>query len=723
MAERKKLLTSLVITMALIALNLAALNALLASWPSLRLDLTEEGIYSISPATRRILTGLDEDLTITGYFSTRTHPKLAPLIPRIKDLLDEYEALSRGRVKVQIVDPGEDEEVEEEAKDRYGVESVPFRLASKYEAGIVNAYFALVVKYGDQYVRYGFDDLIEIEPLPDGDVEVRLRNLEYDLTRAIKKSVYGFRGAAELFERVETPLKLTMVVSADSVPEVFKDVPDAVRKAAEELGEKGAEKFVFEEIDPSGDEAVQREVLSRFGARPMTLGLFGDQQFYLYGFLESGGRLEQLNLAGEGISAAAIREAIEDVLRRQTPGFLKTVGVVTPEPMIPPELMMQLRMQGRMPPQPPPEFQQVKRFLELDYQVRDVKLDSEVPTEVDVLLVLKPKNLGDREVFNLDQYLMRGGRVIVAGGPYEADFAMSGLRVSPVTTGLDEWLAHLGVEIPQTLVLDDQNQPLPIPEIRQTAIGQIRTWRMAPYPYLVEVRDDGFVNREIAAGLGGMGVYWGSPVQADGEKHEAVEVFEILQSSDSSWTDNDISRVGYVDYEVPAEGTEPHVLAVALSGRLPSFFAGKEPPRDEPAMAEDEGEDDVPPPRAEVVLEESPETRLAVIGNAEFLSDFVARAIGSQDGGFFAENLTFMQNLIDWINLDNDMLGIRSRGVAARRIERVERGTEVMIEVVSYAVPVIILLALAGFSMARRRNVAPILQPTSESRAPRRVEG
>jgi len=722
MAKRKKLLTSLAITMALITLNLAALNALLASWTSPRLDLTEEGIYSISPATRRILSGLDEDLTITGYFSTRTHPKLAPLIPQIEDLLDEYEALSGGRVKVQIVDPGEDEEVEQEARDRYGVESVPFRLASKYEAGIVNAYFALVVSYGDQYVRYGFDDLIEIEPLPDGDIDVRLRNPEYDLTRAIKKSVYGFRGAAELFERVESPMKLTMVVSADTVPEVFKDVPDAVRKAAEELEAKGGEKFVFEEIDPSGDEAVQVEVLNRFGARPMTLGLFGDQQFYLYGFLESGARVEQLNLAGEGISAAAVREAIEDVLRRQTPGFLKTVGVVTSQPTIPPELMMQFQMQGRMPPQPPPEFQQVQRFLELDYQVRNVKLDSEVPTEVDVLVVLKPKDLDERELFNLDQYLMRGGRVIIAGGPFEADFAPTGLRVSPVTTGLDEWLAHFGVEIPRTLVLDDRNQPLPIPEVRQTAIGQIRTWRMAPYPYLVEVRDDGFVSREISAGLGGMGIYWGSPVEVEDDKPGTLAVVEILKSSDRSWTNDDISQVGFVDYEVPAEGTEPQVLAVALTGKFPSFFAGKEPPRDDLAPAADEDEEEPAPP-AEGVLEQSPETRLAVIGNAEFLSDFVASAIGSQDGGFFSENLTFMQNLIDWVNLDNDMLEIRSRGVAVRRIERIERGTEVMIEVVSYAVPFIVLLALAGYSVARRRNVAPILQPQAPTPgAPRRAE-
>jgi ABC-2 type transport system permease protein len=721
MADRRKLLTSLALTMALIALNLVVFNVLLAKVTTARIDLTEDRMYSISPATRRILEGLDEDVTITGYFSTRTHPKLAPLVPSIEDLLAEYEALSDGRVRVEIVDPVEDDEIEQEANDRYGVQSTPFRLTSKYEAGIVNAYFALVVKFGDQYVRYGFDDLIEIEPTPDGDVDVKLRNLEYDLTRAIKKVVYGFRETAELFERVESPLKLTVVWSPATLPEIFKNVPDAVRKAAEELEKKGGDRFVFEEIDPSADQALQMQVDQRFGARPMSLGLFSDAQFYLYGFLESGGRMEQMQLAGEGISAATIREAIEDVLRRQTPGFLKTVGVVSPQPAFPPELLMQLRMQGQqVPPQPPPEFEQIKHLLELDYRVKDVALSASVPTDVDVLLVLKPKDLGEREVFNLDQYVMRGGRLIVAAGNYEADFAMSGLEIAPLDTGLDAWLAHLGIEIPKTLVLDDRNQPLPIPEIRRTAIGNIRTWRMAPYPYLVEVRDEGLVNREVAARLGALGIYWGSPTNVDRSKLGDVEAMELLKSSDRSWTDDDLTRVAYVDYEVPAEGTEPHLLAVALSGEIPSYFTGKEPPRDSGAPP---AEGEAPAAPSEVVLEKSPETRVVVIGDAEFLSDFVARALGTQEGGFFAENLAFMQNLIDWTNLDNDMLGIRSRGAAARRLEPVERGTEVTIEAVNYAIPVALLLALAAYSVVRRRGATPLVRHEASVPRARRAEG
>jgi len=710
--------TTLALTLGLIGLNLIALNLLLAHWRAPRLDLTDDRRYSISPATERLLAGLEEDVLIYGFFSDRTHPKLAPLVPQIADLLEEYAAVSGGRVEVAIVDPREDEQLEQEATDRYGVQSTPFRLASKYESGIVNAYFAIVIKYGDQYVRYGFDDLIEIEALPDGDVDVRLRNLEYDLTRAIKKVVYGFRSAAELFERAPGPVKLTAVMTPAALPEVLKPVPDALRKAAEELEAKGGDRFEYVEVDPSsGPEALA--AVQRFGVRPMALGLLGDTPFYLYGFLECGERVEQLALAGEESSAAQIREAVEDSLRRLSPGFLKTVGLVTPEPQIPPEIMMQLQMQGRMPPQPPPEFEQVRQYLGRDYQVRSVTLDGAagVPSEIDTLVVLKPRDVSPRALFHLDQYLMRGGRVILGVSAYDAKFDSNGLSVVPVTSGLDDWLAHYGIDVQNTLLLDDRNQPLPIPEVRMTPLGMMRTWRMAPYPYLVEVREDGLVQREITSRLGAVGIYWGSPLTVDKTKTGDLEVQEVLRSSARSWTSDDLTRVGYVDYEVPQEGVESRLLAVVLGGRFPSFFTGKAVP---PATG---GPDQAAAAGAhDVVLDRSPETRLAVVGNAAFLSDFVAQALGTGESGFFVENLAFAQNLIDWMNLDSDLIGIRSRAAGVRRLDHVEKRDELTIELINYLVPLGALLTFGSFRLWRRRTSRPVVQLPVGTTA-RRAEG
>jgi ABC-2 type transport system permease protein len=699
--------TALLVTLLLAAANLVAFNLIVSGCSGARLDLTADSRFSVSPATKRLLASLDDDLWVTGYFSKRTHPKLSPLVPEIADLLQEYRAVSGDRVHVEFVDPGEDETVEQEASQRFGVQSTPFRLASKYESGIVNAYFALVVRYGDQYVRYGFDDLIEVEGLPDGDVDVRLRNLEYDLTRAIKKVVFGFRSTAELFERVGEPVRLTAIMTPEALPEALKSVPEAVRGAASELTKAGGERFEYTEIVPT-DDATRSDVATRYGAQPMSLGFFGGgDEFYLYALLQSGERLEQLSLTGDGVSAATVREAVEASLRRQTPGFLKTIGMVTPAPSIPPEVLMQLRMQGQMPPQPPPEFEQVKRFMGQDYTVRDISLEQPLAGDIDILLVLKPRGLSERAVYNLDQYLMRGGRVVICMGSYEPDFSQSGLSVRPVASGLDAWLAHFGVDIEQTLVLDDRNQPLPIPQVRRTVFGDIRTWALAPYPYLVEVRDDGFLQPAITTRLSGVGFYWGSPVRVSADSAKGLERIEILKSSKASWTSDDLSQVATIDYQVPAEGTEPQLLAVALQGEFDSYFAHR------PAPATG-GEESGQAAAGDVALTRSPATRLTVIGNAEFLSDLVARIVGQQ-GGFFAQNLAFMQNLIDWMNPDNDLIAIRARSAGASRLERVEKPAQLTLEALNYLIPLGAVLAFGMWKLVRRRRVTPIVAGRARS--------
>jgi len=370
----------------------------------------------------------------------------------------------------------------------------------------------------------------------------------------------------------------------------------------------------------------------------------------------------------------------------------------------------QLRMQMVMPPAPAPEFVEIQRYLEQDYQVRKVDLDADggVPHDVDLLLVLKPRGLSGSAVFALDQYLMRGGRVILCAGNYDVEFGARGLNVNPAETGLDDWLAHHGVTVSPTLVLDDRNQALPIPEMRDTPFGTIQTWALEPYPYLVQVRDEGFLNPEITATLDSVGIYWGSPIVIDEERADGLEVIPVLQSSERSWTDDDTLQAGYIDYQVPAEGTGARLLAVALSGKFRSYFTEGRMPDGLGETPVGDDTDAEQPADTTVTLPESPETRLVVVANAEFLSDFVARALASVDGGFFVENLRFAENLIDWTTLDNDMLGIRVRGMVSRRLPRIDRGREITIETVNYVAPVVLLFALGAFLFWKRKQTPPL---------------
>ena len=105
----------------------------------------------------------------------------------------------------------------------------------------------------------------------------------------------------------------------------------------------------------------------------------------------------------------------------------------------------------------------------------------------------------------------------------------------------------------------------------------------------------------------------------------------------------------------------------------------------------------------------SPETRLVVVGDAAFVSDLVGSLLAQAGGGFFAENLAFVENLIDWTTLDNDLVSIRARGAGTRRLERLDRESEMVVEGVNYVVPTLLLLALAGYRVWQRRHTIPVV--------------
>ena len=89
----------------LIVLNCFVLNIWLYTVSWARIDITEDSLYSLSDTTKSQLNDLREPLVIRGYFSERSHPLLTPLVPKIKDLLSEYEMVSSSKARVELIDP------------------------------------------------------------------------------------------------------------------------------------------------------------------------------------------------------------------------------------------------------------------------------------------------------------------------------------------------------------------------------------------------------------------------------------------------------------------------------------------------------------------------------------------------------------------------------------------------------------------------------------------
>ncbi len=79
-----------------------------AALSSARLDLTENKLYSLSDGTHNILGKLPDPVSLKFYFSEKLsndQPSLRTYGIRVRELLREYELLSKGKVKLVEIDP------------------------------------------------------------------------------------------------------------------------------------------------------------------------------------------------------------------------------------------------------------------------------------------------------------------------------------------------------------------------------------------------------------------------------------------------------------------------------------------------------------------------------------------------------------------------------------------------------------------------------------------
>jgi ABC-type uncharacterized transport system involved in gliding motility auxiliary subunit len=152
-----------------------------ASLRSARMDLTEDGLYTLSENSEAILAKLEENVTLRLYFSAQLAKEYAPAAGllvyarRVEELLDEYASQSRGRLTVEVHDPEPFTEVEDDAV-RFGLSGVPL------PDGRGTLYFGLA----------GTNSVDDVEVLPFFQPE-KEAFLEYDLARVVHRLAHPER--------------------------------------------------------------------------------------------------------------------------------------------------------------------------------------------------------------------------------------------------------------------------------------------------------------------------------------------------------------------------------------------------------------------------------------------------------------------------------------------------------------------------------------------------
>lgn len=671
-------------------------NVLLIKSTAMRIDLTQGKRHSISQTTRNYLQKLQQPLLIRGYFSARTHPLLTPLVPQLRDLLYEYEVAGNGKVKVEIIDPLEEPQLEQEAGQKYGIEPVAFQVADKYQSSLVNSYFNLLIRYDGQFRTLDYEDLIDVKMRSETDIDVRLRNPEYDITSAIRRVLSEQRSGSALFDSIGKPVVFRGFISGKQTLPVglqqLKQDLDAILRRFEQ-GSGG--KFTVNISDPQANNgAIAKKIRTAYGFRPMVLGLLKPDPFYFYMLLESGGQWVPVPLP-EDLKKEHLQASLEAGLRHFAPGVLRTVTLTMPAA---PDTIFGFKRKGQAS-----YLQMEKRLRESVIVRKDDLTSGRVPAGTDLLILIAPESLNEKQLFAIDQYLMQGGSLIIAAAPWKIKLGSDAIAAEKHETGLELWLAHHGITLRDAIVMDAQNSPFPIPVQRKSGDLVVDETQNLAYPFFPDIRKQGMENESgITASLNQMTLNWAAPVIIEARNHDVIH---LLSSSAESWLEEqgsiqpDFERFPESGFSA-GEGQQQHayLLAAIIQGEFDSFFKGKKSPLLPPHS-------DAQQLAVDVIERSSADGKIALIGSDLFLADSVIELATRATGSRYLNSMQLIENIMEWSFEEPGLLKLRGRGDSARTLLPLSRGQQRLREYLNYAAAIIgiVFLYLIGRLLRRRR--------------------
>ncbi|MDR2630638.1 MAG: GldG family protein [Spirochaetaceae bacterium] len=290
------------------------------------------------------------------------------------------------------------------------------------------------------------------------------------------------------------------------------------------------------------------------------------------------------------------------------------------------------------------------------YRVRVLSPGEEISDILPALLVFGGvEELDEWALYRIDRYIQNGGKVL---------FSLEGVWVNTKGSlesrakndgGLLSMVASYGAAVESEMVLD--RSALTLQYQTASPSGSIQ-FRIVRYPHWIGVlAENGNTKHPLTAGFGGMDLFWASPITLN--PPESVEGEILLSTTAEAWLmTKDFSANPDTSYlfemeEPDTRGTK--VLAVALSGKFPSWFRNKPKPIRE---GSEETLPDLPV--------ETRESRMVVIGDSDLATTLIQMTSGQ---GF--QNLDFMLKTADWLGNDDDIIGIRNRQPQAGRLDRI----------------------------------------------------
>jgi ABC-type uncharacterized transport system involved in gliding motility auxiliary subunit len=487
---------------------------------------------------------------------------------------------------------------------------------------------------------------------------VGLRGVRLDLTQ--NKLYTLSKGTQMVLSDLKEPVNLYFYFSRDVAAKqapLVMPYASRVREFLEEISARAGGKIHLQVIDPqpySDDEDRAAE----FGLQSLHAGAGEALYFGLGGTNSTDGRS----------SIPSFTPDREEFLEYDVAKLVQELG--TPKkPVI--GLLSSIGLQGQFNPQtgqmgePWPIYTQLQQL----FTVRTLtpELDH-IDKDIDVLMLVHPKQLPPKILYAIDQFVMRGGRVLLLVDP-NAGADLSGQDPSNPLAGamanhssdLQPLLASWGVDYDPTKVIGDLGRGL---EVRASATG-------GPVRHIgiLGLRHEDMDQKDVVtASLESINL---ATVGSLAPHAGAKTTFEPLLMSSNTAEPMPAQRFNaLIDPGTLRDGFKStgvrYTIAARITGPVDSAYPNGPPGDQKPAAG---------PPIPHLAKSTTP-ANIVVIADTDLLMDYLwvqtRELLGQRIAQAFANNGDFIANILDNLTGSSALISVRGRASFSRPFERIE---------------------------------------------------
>ena len=471
-------------------------------------------------------------------------------------------------------------------------------------------------------------------------------------------------GTKRILEKIPAPVKVRFYASKSetAMPVQLKTYAKRIEDLLNEYKSRAKGKLIVEKYDPVPDsDAEDSANLDGIEAQPVNTG----EKFYLglsVSHLDQRVAIPLMSPDRETLLEYDLTRAISQVSKTSKP----VLGVMTAMPMFGSPGMPMMR-------QPPTPAWAIITELQRGYDVRQIPLDADrIEPDVKVLLVAHPRDISDVAQYAIDQFVLRGGKLIAFLDSY-AYFDQVRNPTNPQqqmgggASAMDKLSAAWGVALEPAKVIADMRY--------------MRANAQRSLPTLLNLSAEALNAQDVVTSqVGNMllpfaGAFTGKPAAG-------LTQTVLIKSSASAELRDSILATQPVDpnaMTIKASGIQ-YPIAIRLTGKFKTAFADGKPkvvPKADPAKPDAKPEEPKPDTTPQI-KESAQENSLVLIADADMLSDQASiQDIGESNGQRIYTprngNINFVQSLVELFSGDENLINLRSRAAQFRPLTVVQQ--------------------------------------------------